>query len=179
MYQQANETAETIKPQQPYYIDLEGCLYCRDKKFAIQYAVKVGSKVKETDFENFSYKIEYVVQKDHKSESKSKIKLLELTEQEIELRKGFKKLIDDKYKSLSSFAAQHSFDKSDLSKFLKGQKDWQLNKFCRLNAALKTEITVHEEETPTKGRLSRYNFKLQFDPQFWHKFMTSLKINRK
>jgi len=170
IYEQTRNAAENIVPPASYYINVEGFLYCNCKTFARKMAKTVNGNFDETNFLNFKFMIiPNVVQKDHKQTN--------ITENELELRKELQKMILNKYKSISSFSIKHGFDKSDLSKFLKGTKDWQVNKFFKLLSALKSELTIHEEETPTKGKLNREKFKIQFDPDHWQKFMKSLKIN--
>lgn len=86
-----------------------------------------------------------------------------------QLRRHFEMMISDKYKSISSFASTHGMDKSDLSKFLRGKKDWQLLKVIKLLIALKGELeikSIAEDHTNT-GRLT---LNLQFDEENGAKF---------
>ena len=98
-----------------------------------------------------------------------------LSEQEIaeQLRRFFKDAISDKYKSNSAFAKTHSFDKSDLSRFLKGDKDWQLFKIIRLMAALKVNFQLKTESIDHTDR-GRLTFNIDFDPDDDEKFWKSL-----
>lgn len=95
-------------------------------------------------------------------------------EQQEQLKKGIEMMILEKYKSLSSFATAAGFDKSDLSKFLNGKKDWQVTKLLKLLSFLKCEITIKSESTDGSehGRLTT---KLEYDDQAGQKFWSWLQ----
>ena len=59
----------------------------------------------------------------------------------LEFSSNAKQLVFEKYKSVSACAREAGFDRSDLSRFLKGQKDWGIKKVMKLGRALGKQIT--------------------------------------
>jgi|TARA_R110000737_G_C14207698_1_gene418516 predicted transcriptional regulator len=90
-----------------------------------------------------------------------------------QIREYIKAMILKQYKSISKFAAISGIDKSDLSKFLRNQKDWQLTKVLKLFTLLQSELTINSLSKSFNDK-DRISLNLQFDNESDNKFFTYL-----